>query len=50
MHHVEVVAVDKAIMEFIIDAGTGEILSQFIDKADDDKHEVGHDDSDDDGD
>ena len=47
VHHVEVVTKDKSIMEFIIDAGTGEILSQTIDKTDDDKHERLHADDDD---
>jgi len=47
VHHVEVVAADKSITEFIIDAGNGAVLAKAIDHPDDegdhdeDDHEDG---------
>jgi uncharacterized membrane protein YkoI len=35
VHQVEVVAADKSITEFIIDAGNGAVLAQAIDHPDD---------------
>ena len=48
VHHIEVVAADKSITEFTIDAGNGVVLSQSRDKPDDDKEGEHEDDDDDD--
>lgn len=48
VHTVEVVTSDKSIMEFTIDAGTGDILKRSVDQLDDDKHGEHGDDEDDD--
>jgi hypothetical protein len=48
VHHIEIVGTDKTITEFMIDAGTGAVLAQSVDKADNDKREESNDDEDDD--
>jgi uncharacterized membrane protein YkoI len=43
VHKVEVVAPDKAIVEFTIDAGTGAILKQSVDQPDTEKRDENED-------
>jgi uncharacterized membrane protein YkoI len=46
VHQIEVVAPDKSIVEFSIDAGTGAILKQSVDHLDDDKNDEHEEDDD----
>jgi len=48
VHHVEVVATDKTITEFTIDAGTGAVLTKSLDTPDDDKKSEREDEEEDD--